>query len=173
MDFRDSPFVRTQAESVTFLSSGKNSKNSLCSIPYMDYVSHTDVLPYTNTDSKPIENELFDRFLELDPQDKSKFRASDTLLSWQEKNHSWLKLSDVYKETTNNIQITAIPFFIGVRYVQNTTNYWWRYCIRIENLGEESVRIRERHWTIYSLSGCLESMVGTGIGSPNLVNINR
>lgn len=36
--------------------------------------------------------------------------------------------------------------------------------IRIENLGEESVRIRERHWTIYSLTGCLESMVGTGIG---------
>ena len=56
MDFRDSPFVRTQTESVTFLSSnGKNSKQ-LCSIPFMDYVSHSDVLPYSNTDlNTPLE----------------------------------------------------------------------------------------------------------------------
>lgn len=162
MDFRDSPFIRTQTESVTFLSTGKNSKQ-LCSIPFMDYVSHTDVIPYANTDSKPIENELFHRFLTPDAEDKAKFKASDTLLNWQQKNHGWLKLSDVYKETTNNIQVTAIPFFIGIRYSQNTTNYWWRYCIRIENLGEESIRIRERHWTIYSMSGCLESLSGTGI----------
>ena len=112
----------------------------------MDYVSHTDVLPYTNTDQKmPIENELFPRFFNSETEDHSKFKPSETLLAWKDKNHHWLQLSDVYKETTNNIQITAIPFFIGkkiiaidhitissncfssnvgVRYSQNTTNYW-------------------------------------------------
>jgi len=163
MDFRDSAFVRTQTESVTFLSTAKNKQ--LLSIPFLDYVSHTDVLPYTNTDQNtPIENELFPRFFNSDSDDNSKFKPNETLLAWKEKNHHWLQLSDVYKETTNNIQVTAIPFFIGVRYSQDTTNYWWRYMIRIENLGDESVRIRERHWTIYSLSGVLESMVAAGIG---------
>lgn len=163
MDLRDSPYVRTQTESVTFLSNQKNSKQ-LFAIPFLDYVSQSDILPYTNTDEKPIENELFDRFLIAETEDKSKFKPSDTLIKWMQKNHPWLKLSDVYKETTNDVQITCIPFYIGMRYSQNTTNYWWRYCIRIENLSDQSIKIKERQWTIYSLSGCLESMTGTGIG---------
>jgi len=39
----------------------------------------------------------------------------------------------------------------------------WRYCIRLENLGEETVQLRERHWRIFSLSGTLETVRGRGI----------
>ena len=70
---------------------------------------------------------MFDRFLVAETEDKSKFKPTDVLIQWMQKNHPWLKLNDVYKETTNNIQVTAIPFFIGVRYSQNTTNYWVNY----------------------------------------------
>lgn len=34
----------------------------------------------------------------------------------------------------------------------------WRYCIRIENVGELNTQLRERHWRIFSLSGTLETV---------------
>lgn len=40
---------------------------------------------------------------------------SDILQSWQEKNHPWLELSDVHRETTDNIRVTVIPFYMGTR----------------------------------------------------------
>ena len=41
--------------------------------------------------------------------------------------------------------------------------YWWRYNIRLENLSEEQVQLRERHWKIYSLTGRLETVKGKGV----------
>ena len=55
------------------------------------------------------------------------FEAQDTLLTWQEKNHPWLELSDVHKETTENIRVTVIPFYMGYRENQNTNVYWVDY----------------------------------------------
>lgn len=43
------------------------------------------------------------------------FTARDTLKAWQEKNHPWLELSDVHRETTENIRVTVIPFYMGMR----------------------------------------------------------
>jgi polymerase delta-interacting protein 2 len=43
------------------------------------------------------------------------FSARDTLKAWQEKNHPWLELSDVHRETTENIRVTVIPFYMGMR----------------------------------------------------------
>merc|ERR1712066_107914 len=81
------------------------------------------------------------------------FAAQDTLRAWQEKNHPWLELSDVHKETTENIRVTVIPFYMGFRENQQNNVYWWRYCIRLENLGDSTVQLRERNWRIFSLSG--------------------
>ena len=41
--------------------------------------------------------------------------------------------------------------------------FQWRYCIRLENLGDLSVQLRERHWRIFSLSGTLETVRGRGV----------
>ncbi|MEQ2209157.1 hypothetical protein XENOCAPTIV_025729 [Xenoophorus captivus] len=43
------------------------------------------------------------------------FTSRDTLKAWQEKNHPWLELSDVHRETTENIRVTVIPFYMGMR----------------------------------------------------------
>lgn len=43
------------------------------------------------------------------------FTPRDTLKAWQEKNHPWLELSDVHRETTENIRVTVIPFYMGMR----------------------------------------------------------
>src|SRR5580698_7062481 len=50
--------------------------------------------------------------------------SRETLKAWQEKNHPWLELSDVHKETTENVRVTVIPFYMGCRISQNTTVYW-------------------------------------------------
>ena len=55
------------------------------------------------------------------------FAAQETLRAWQEKNHPWLELSDVHKETTENIRVTVIPFYMGYRENQNTNVYWVSY----------------------------------------------
>eukprot|EP00064_Thunnus_orientalis_P004967 superscaffoldBa00000473_g4980 len=174
IDTRDCPHIsqRSQTEAVTFLANHDDSR-ALYAIPGLDYVSHEDILPYNSTEQVPIQHELFERFLMYNPAKSfcvlSKymcvfcpsldaaappFTARDTLKAWQEKNHPWLELSDVHRETTENIRVTVIPFYMGMR---------WRYCIRLENMGNEVVQLRERHWRIFSLSGTLETVRGRGV----------
>ncbi|XP_035382949.1 polymerase delta-interacting protein 2-like isoform X2 [Electrophorus electricus] len=164
IDTRDCPHIsqRSQTEAVTFLANHDDSR-ALYAIPGLDYVSHEDILPYNSTDQVPIQHELFERFLMFDPSKVPPFVPRDTLRAWQEKNHPWLELSDVHRETTENIRVTVIPFYMGMREAQNSHVYWWRYCIRLENLGNEVVQLRERHWRIFSLSGTLETVRGRGV----------
>ncbi|GFR81750.1 polymerase delta-interacting protein [Elysia marginata] len=162
IDARDCPHIRAQTEAVTFLGNQDNSR-ALYAIPGLDYVAHEDVLPYHSPDPVPIQHELFDKFLMHDPQRSPSFVARETLGAWQEKNHPWLQLSDVHRETTENIRVTVTPFYMGCREAQQTHVYWWRYCVRLENRGVETVQLRERHWRIFSLSGTLETVRGRGV----------
>ncbi|XP_020277713.1 polymerase delta-interacting protein 2 [Pseudomyrmex gracilis] len=162
IDQRDCPYIRAQTEAVTFLGNHESSR-SLYAIPGLDYVAHEDVLPYSTNEKAALQHELFDKFLTYHPDKEPCFVAQETLRAWQKKNHPWLELSDVHKETTENIRVTVIPFYMGCRESQTTSVYWWRYCIRLENLGELSVQLRERHWRIFSLSGTLETVRGRGV----------
>ncbi|XP_051153435.1 polymerase delta-interacting protein 2 [Leptopilina boulardi] len=162
IDQRDCPHIRAQTEAVTFLGNQEGSR-SLYAIPGLDYVAHEDILPYTTNEKPALQHELIDKFLVYDPNKDPPFIAQDTLRAWQKKNHPWLELSDVHKETTENIRVTVIPFYMGCRESQTTSVYWWRYCIRLENLGDLSVQLRERHWRIFSLSGTLETVRGRGV----------
>ena len=47
--------------------------------------------------------------------------------------------------------------------IYNVFKLQWRYCIRLENLGEQTVTLRERNWRIFSLSGTLETVRGRGV----------
>ena len=142
---------RAQTEAVTFLGHQENSK-SLYAIPGLDYVAHEDALPYHTTEPQPLSHELFDKFLtpnlengyyfiicllflfhflktfylicihysDSDPP----FVAKETLKSWQDRNSPWLELSDVHKETTENVRVTVTPFYMGCRESQNSNVYW-------------------------------------------------
>jgi len=165
IDGRDCPYIthRAQTESVTFLGNHSENTRNLYAIPGLDYVAHEDILPYTTSETNPLQHELFDKFLMYQEGKEPPFVAQDTLRAWQEKNHPWLELSDVHKETTENIRVTVIPFYMGFRENQQNNVYWWRYCIRLENLGEATVQLRERNWRIFSLSGTLETVRGRGV----------
>merc|ERR1712224_456680 len=161
IDQRDCPHIRAHPESVTFL--GKDKETALYAVPGLDYVNHEDVLPYISTEGQPIHHELFEKFLANDLTKCPPLSASHSLRVWHEKNHKWLELSDVHRETTESIRVTVIPFFMGSRVNKQDQSYWWRYCIRLENLGTEPVQLRERHWRIFSLSGTLETVRGRGV----------
>ncbi|KAG5680589.1 hypothetical protein PVAND_010086 [Polypedilum vanderplanki] len=164
IDSRDIPFIRAQTEAVTFLGNNQENSRSLYAIPGLDYVSHSDVIPYQTFESTALSHELFDKFLKRSDTDPPyTYFPSETLKAWQKKNHTFLELSDVHLETTNNIRITVIPFYMGKKESPSSSVYWWRYCIRLENLGELSVQLRERHWRIFSLTGTLETVRGRGI----------
>lgn len=190
-------FQRAQTEAVTFLSHQKNLNRNLYAIPGLDYVSHDDILPYSvwNRDRNPLKHELFSKFLVHTGKNNVSFKASELLYAWQERNHPWLELSEVHRETTENIRVTVIPFYMGSRQTQRTPVHWvnilsmcsvftetsianrffqifqWRYCIRLENLGKLSVQLRERHWRIFALSGTLETVRGRGvIGQEPILN---
>lgn len=97
---------------------------SLYAIPGLDYVAHEDILPYTTNEKPALQHELIDKFLVYHPNKDPPFIAQDTLRAWQKKNHPWLELSDVHKETTENIRVTVIPFYMGCRESQTTSVYW-------------------------------------------------
>ena len=109
-----SSLQRAQTEAVTFLSN-KDSNRNLYAIPGLDYVSHEDIIPYSvwNRDRKPLRHELFDKFLVHTGKNDVSFKASETLYAWQEKNHPWLELTEVHRETTENIRVTVIPFYVS------------------------------------------------------------
>ena len=110
---------------------------------------------------------MFDKFFSIDVSKNedapNTLIVKDTLRAWQERNKTWLELSDVHRETTEDIRVTVIPFYMGSREMQGTSVYWWRYLIRLENLGPLPVQLRERHWRIFSLSGTLETVQGRGV----------
>ncbi|XP_053375431.1 polymerase delta-interacting protein 2-like [Mercenaria mercenaria] len=175
VDETDSQHVRVENLSVTFRPPENGNRYSLFSQIYsirgIDYVAHQDIMPYTVTeDAKPIQHELFDKFLTPVPDsDKStRYVAKDILRSFQEANHPWLRLSDVYKQTTENIRVTVIPFYMGNQEVYNKdlevyNKYWWRYCIRIENLGEDTVQLRDRELKTFSNNNSMETLHGRGV----------
>ncbi len=136
IDRRDCPYIthRAQTESVTFLGNNSESTRNLYAIPGLDYVSHKDILPYTTQDRTPIHHELFENFLSQAKEGSNSetlFEAQESLTAWQEKNHPWLELSDVHKETTENIRVTVIPFYMGYRENQNANVYWVGVGLRL------------------------------------------
>lgn len=165
IDTRDCPYVsnRTQTEAVTFLGHPDNSK-SVYSIKGLDYVAHEDILPYTSHEEQPIQHELHKKLFRHNPDfdSPSKYTPSDLLDSWRSK-HPWLELSRVYKETTENIRVTVIPFYLGHTTIEDTSFRWWRYCVRLENFSDASVQLRERHWKIFSQTNMLQTIKGRGV----------
>ena len=82
---------------------------------------------------------------------------------WRERNHNWLELTQVHRETTNGVRVTVMPFFMGHRDHQGASVFFWRYNVRIESLEEVTVQLKERQWRVYSEVGTLETVSGKGV----------
>lgn len=90
---------------MTFLGT-QDSNRSLYAIPGLDYVSHEDILPYSSGEKTPLHHELFDKFLRHSPEKDPPYESHETLRAWQKRNHPWLELSDVHRETSEGIRVS-------------------------------------------------------------------
>jgi len=167
MDARDLPYNRDEAFFVTTIktdpSQSIETMTGIQTVPGVDYVSHQDILPYSSAEKAPIKNELFKHFFQQNSENKQ-LESTEKLHSWQNVNFKCLKMDKVYKETTGEIRVTAIPFFLGMKNSASShlQEYWWRYSIRVENLGDKAARLQERHWRIIS-NGSVKTVRGRGV----------
>lgn len=115
IDSRDCPFVRTTTEGVTFLSS-RQTNRMLYAIPGIDYVAHEDILPYRPGSNlrRAIHHELFEKFMKFDGELKPPLKPTEELDAWRMRNHIALELRDVHRETTENVRITVMPFYVSM-----------------------------------------------------------
>ena len=159
VDSRDSAKSSAKCE-ITYLKNPSSENYPIERISDMDYVSHDDIIPYTSVEDVPICHDLFDKFLVR--SNNLVLQGTKTLHRWQERNRLWLEMCNVYIEVTNNIRVTVIPFHLGVKALVQPSVFWWRYLIRIENLGKETVQLRKRHWRIIS-GGSVTKQAGGGV----------
>jgi ApaG protein len=73
------------------------------------------------------------------------------------------EIDGMYRATTHSIQVTVEPSFIEAESSVEDGRWFWAYSIEIENLGEEVVQLRSRHWRITDANGRTEEVRGAGV----------
>lgn len=173
-DQRDASYYKIQHQDSGFTFLGQDSL--FRSVPGLDYVSHSDVLPYDTFHpavKDPIFHpSLFNKFLcqvsseeankELEP---IRYTSTREWQDWLSTYYESMLLKDVHIQTTNNIRISVYCFYLGAKEGQQMkgAENWWRYCILMENLGNVKVQLRERNWHIFNNNGTRDIVTGRGV----------
>ena len=69
----------------------------------------------------------------------------------------------MYTSTTRNIRITVEPYYLEEQSQPDSDRFVWTYHIRIENLGNERITVRRRHWKITDSTGHIQETQGPGV----------
>ncbi|MGQ0662423.1 MAG: Co2+/Mg2+ efflux protein ApaG [Pseudomonadota bacterium] len=69
----------------------------------------------------------------------------------------------MYSETTRQIKITVKPIYLEDQSSPVDNHYVWAYHVRIENLGRDTVQLRNRHWRITDSAGRIQEVRGAGV----------
>ena len=68
-----------------------------------------------------------------------------------------------YSETTRSILVSVEPRYLDDQSDPDEDHYVWAYSIRIENLGHETVQLRNRYWHITDARGQVQEVRGEGV----------
>ena len=69
----------------------------------------------------------------------------------------------MYSETTKSIRVTVVPAFLDEHSSPEDDKYVWAYEVKIENLGEETVQLINRYWSITNSLGQTQTVQGPGV----------
>lgn len=69
----------------------------------------------------------------------------------------------MYAKTTNDIRVIVRPQFLPEESAPSQNNYVWAYHVRIENHGQFTVQLRNRHWKITDGYGRTQEVRGPGV----------
>ena len=74
-----------------------------------------------------------------------------------------MEQTGAYNKTTENIQVSVTPIYLNDRSHPEDSLYVWAYQVRIENKGDRTVILRNRHWRITDADGHTETVDGEGV----------
>ena len=69
----------------------------------------------------------------------------------------------MYEAITDGIKVTVRPVFLEDQSQPEQNHYVWAYHVRIENLGECTVQLLNRHWRITDAAGRTQEVRGPGV----------
>ena len=69
----------------------------------------------------------------------------------------------MYHQTTNSIKISVSPVYLEDQSSPTEAHYVWAYQVTIENLGETTVTLRNRAWSITDATGHTQEVRGPGV----------
>jgi ApaG protein len=69
----------------------------------------------------------------------------------------------MYTQTTRSITITVMPTYLDDQSAPEEQHYVWKYHIRIENHGQDTVQLRTRYWRITDSLGRVQEVRGAGV----------
>ena len=69
----------------------------------------------------------------------------------------------MYKETTRGITVSVEPSYLEDQSLPDESHYVWKYHVRIENNGPETVQLRNRYWRITDSLGRIQEVRGPGV----------
>ena len=68
-----------------------------------------------------------------------------------------------YQQTTREIRVMVDPVYLEEQSSPSDSHYVWAYHVRVENHGEETVQLRNRHWRITDANGQIHEVRGEGV----------
>lgn len=74
-----------------------------------------------------------------------------------------LTRGSAYCATTREISVTVKPIFLEDQSSPADNHYVWAYHVRIENRGNDTVQLRNRHWVITDAIGRIQEVRGAGV----------
>lgn len=69
----------------------------------------------------------------------------------------------MYEKTTADIWIGVEPSFLDDQSSPEDGRYVWAYKVKIENRGQDTVRLRARYWRITDANGQVQEVSGEGV----------
>lgn len=69
----------------------------------------------------------------------------------------------MYEKTTRAISISVRPFFLEEQSAPDRNHFVWAYRVNIQNKGQETVQLLNRHWRITDKLGRQQEVKGPGV----------
>ncbi len=76
---------------------------------------------------------------------------------------AWNARIAMYRQTTRSITISVKPTYLDDQSSPDEQRFVWKYQVRIENNGNETVQLRHRHWRITDSRGKIQEVRGAGV----------
>ena len=68
-----------------------------------------------------------------------------------------------YKAITKGIAVSVLPTYLEADSSPSSSEYLWSYRVVIENQGQETIQLLNRHWMITNARGELTEVKGPGV----------